>query len=108
MANRPHQLAHDLRIGFSVKTMVGRPRLTENFDEGAVNGPSPRAVAPEKCTIDVEENESGRLNASRHRFQRRHYERVSRSPVMIETVPAICHTVMASPSTSQATTTAKM
>src|SRR5436305_5424868 len=98
MADRPHQLAHDLRIGFSIKTMVGRPRVTEDFDEGAVNGTSPGAIAPQQCTIDVEENESGRLNASLSRFQRRHQDRVSRSPVMIETVPAICHTVIASPS----------
>src|SRR5437763_1227671 len=82
--------------------MIFRADLAEDFHERAMNGTSSSTIAPEQRTIDVEEDESRFLSYGAS------HDRVNTRPEMMETVPAICHAVIASPNANHATMTAKI
>src|SRR5262249_23718271 len=88
MAFHSHQLANDLRIGLAAKRMVVRTGAAEDFGERAMDRPLPGAVGEQDGSVDVEENEL--------------HDRVSKSPVMIEMAPTICHPFGTSPSNGHA------
>src|SRR5947209_4192760 len=101
MAHDPHELADNLWIGFAIESMIFRAGRTEDIDEGAMDRATPRPIAPEQRTIDVEQDETPFAFGAGH-------DRVSTRPEMIEIVPAICHAVIPSPNANHATMTAKI